>query len=253
MRNPETSTCATSDESRAMQMALLMSPGASAKRRRLARALLQPKGVPHQQTVENLKARMREVRDHSVAHLDTLVAELTSKMAAVPGVELWFAEDAGRAAEIIEEVCAGRPVAVSKSAVVSKELRPALDAAGVPVIETYSHQFEPFENRFQHLWQLPRIDAGPVMGSFDETTDLGALRESSFKKRGCKRITGLLGVNAISARDGTVALFQHMHNIEDIFTEAETLVLVAGLDKIVADVEAALLQTNRTRQPPSAR
>jgi len=226
-----------------MRSALLMEPDLSGKRRRFARTLLDPKAAPRQQSVEDLKAELRRVRDHSLAHLDALVGELTSRLAGAPGLELSFAEDAEQAVEVIEAIRDGTPVAISKSAVVGKELKPALEAAGVPVIETYFDQFEPFESRFEHLWQLPRIDDEAVVDSFGGTKDLVALRASSFKRQGCKRLTGLLGVNAISAQDGSVVLFQHMHNIRDIFTQAEKLILVVGLDKIVADLDAALLQT----------
>jgi L-lactate dehydrogenase complex protein LldF len=226
-----------------MNSALLMEPDLSGKRRRFARTLIEAKGAPRQESVEDLAARIREVRDHSLARLDALVDELTSKLAGVPGVELSFAKDSEQAVEIVEEISDGTPVAISKSAVVGKELKPGLEAAGVPIIETYFQQFEPFENRFEHFWQLPQIEAEAVIGSFGKATDLVGLRESSLKRQGCKRLTGLLGVNAISAQDGGVVLFQHMHNIRDIFTQAEKLVLVAGLDKIVADLDAAVLQT----------
>jgi L-lactate dehydrogenase complex protein LldF len=220
-----------------------MEPDLSGKRRRFARTLIEAKGAPRQESVEDLEARIREVRDQSLRHLDALVDELTSKLAEAPGVEWSFAKDAEQAVAKIREISAGTPVAISKSAVVGKELKPGLEAAGVPIIETYFQQFEPFENRFEHLWQLPQTEAEAALDSFGKTTDLVARRESSLKRQGCKRLTGLLGVNAISARDGSVVLFQHMHNIQDIFTQAEKLILVAGLDKIVADLDAALLQT----------
>jgi len=50
-------------------------------------------------------------------------------------------------------------------------------------------------------------------------------------------------VNAISAKDGAVLLLQHMHNISEVFTQANKLVLVASLDKIVENLDAAVFQT----------
>jgi L-lactate utilization protein LutB len=82
-----------------------------------------------------------------------------------------------------------------------------------------------------------------VFDSFDQSVDLAALREASLRKQGSKDFTGLLGVNAISAEDGAVLLLQHMHNVSEIFTQANKLILVASLDKIVENLDAALFQT----------
>jgi len=172
-----------------------------------------------------------------------LVNELTASLAAHPDVEFSFAEDAGQAVKIIQEISDGTPIAINKSSVVTKELMPALVTSGLRIIETYYNQFQPFENRFINPWQLPILEFTSILDSFDKTTDLAALRESSVRKRGSKDFTGLLGVNAISAKDGTVLLLQHTHNISEVFTQANKLVLVASLDKIVENLDAAVFQT----------
>ena len=222
---------------------LLMEPNSASKRQRFSTTLLGPKRVMPHPSVQDIKEQLREIRNRSLTHLHELLDELTASLTAHPDVELSFAEDAGQAAEIIQEISDGTPIVINKSSVVTKELMPVLVTSGLRVIETYYNQFQPFENRFVNPWQLPILEFTSILDSFDKTTDLAALRESSVRRQGSKQITGLLGVNAISAKDGAVLLLQHMHNISEIFTQANKIILVASLDKIVESLDAAVFQT----------
>ena len=85
-----------------------------------------------------------------------------------------------------------------------------------------------FESRFQ---------------SFERPIDLTALRSNSIQKNGSKDFIGLLGVNAITAEEGTVLMLQHMHNISKVFEQAKELIFVAGLDKVVKSLDDAIFQT----------
>ncbi len=51
----------------------------------------------------------------------------------------------------------------------------------------------------------------------------------------------LLGVNAVSASDAGVYFLQHMSNISKDLEQAETIIFVAGIDKIVENERAAML------------
>jgi len=222
---------------------LLMEPDTKNKRQRFSKTLLGPKRVIPHPSVQDIKEQLREIRNHSLAHLDVLLDELTASLAAHPDVEFSFAEDAGQAVETIQEISDGTPIAINNSSVVTKELMPALVTSGLRVIETYYNQFQPFENRFVNPWQLPTLEFTTFLDAFDKTTDMAALREASVQRQGSRKITGLLGVNAISANDGAVLLLQHMHNISEVFTQANKLILVASLDKIVENLDAAVFQT----------
>lgn len=222
---------------------LLMQPDSTSKRRRFSRTLLEPKGVTPQSSVEEIKSRLRDIRNHSLAHIDTLRDEMVASLAAQPDLEFSLADDAAQAVETIKAISSGTPIAISRSAVVARELLPAMVATGLDIIETYNDQFHPFENRFDKPWQLPAMESDPVLGSFERSIDLVSLREASLRRQGSKNFTGLLGVNAVSAKDGAVVLLQHMHNISQVFTQADKLILVVSLDKIVEDTDAALFQT----------
>lgn len=222
---------------------LLMEPDSTSKRRHLSHTLLASKGIMPSPSIEEIKKQLRDIRNYSLAHLDSLLNELTASLAAHPDVEFSFANDSEQAVKTIQKISDGTPIAISKSSVVTKELMPTLVTSGLHVIETYYDQFQPFENRFISPWQLPTLEFTSILDSFDKTIDLAALREASVQRQGSKKTTGLLGVNAISAKDGAVLLLQHMHNISDVFTQANKLILVASLDKIVENLDAAVLQT----------
>jgi L-lactate dehydrogenase complex protein LldG len=225
-----------------MAPVILLEPDSTGKRRHFAATLLGPKGVFSHPTIEELKQQLRELRSYSVGHLDSLVDQLTSRLTAIPEVEFSFAADAAEAVETIKGISGNAPIAISKSALATNELMPALVASGLHVIETYYEQFDSFENRFSKPWELPAVEYESVLEAFDRRTDLGALRDSSVRKQGSKNFTGLLGVNAISANDGAVVLVQHAHNISEIFIQADKLILIASVDKIVQDLDAAVFQ-----------
>ncbi|NQT74623.1 MAG: lactate utilization protein [Chloroflexi bacterium] len=220
----------------------LMEPDSTGKKRHFANTLLGPKGVFSHPSVEEIKEHLREIRNYSVANTDSLIEILTSTLTTQSDVKFSFAKDAVQAIEVIKNVSGDMPIGVNKSSVVTKELLPDLVASSLEVIETYWGQVKPFENQFQKPWQVPAIEYDTVPDTFNLSKDLGAIRNSSLLRQGSRSFTGVLGINAISAEDGTVVLFQHMHNISEVFTQAKRLVLVVGIDKIVENLDAAIFQ-----------
>lgn len=220
---------------------LLMEPVSYGKRRRYSEILMEPK-KRLQPNLEDVKQRLKEIRNYSLDHLDELVSQLTASLAAYPEVEIAFARDAGQAVETIRGIARGAKIAINRSAVIGSELVPTLVASGYNVIESYYDQFEPFDNRPSEYWQLPVMTFESRFQSFERPVDLTALRSGSIQKNGTKDFIGLLGVNAISAQ-GTVLMLQHMHNISKVFEQAKEIILVAGLDKIVKSLDDAIFQT----------
>ncbi len=221
---------------------LLMEPGSDGKRRRLSNTLLRKKQAPLI-SIDDIKKRLKDIRRESIENLESLIKALTENVASLPDVSVSLANDAGQAVEIIREISDTPKIAINKSAVVSKELTPQLTTSGFQVIETYYDQFESLENRVSEPEPFPKMELSAVFNSFDSTVQLGAIRKAKTQKQGSKNFTGLLGVNAISAEDGSVVMLQHMHNISKVFEQAKTIILVAGLDKIVKSQEDAIHQT----------
>ena len=107
-----------------------MEPVSSGKKRHFSKILREPRrGL--QPTLEDVKERLKEIRNYSLTHLDTLVTQLTASLAAHIEVEMTFARDAGQAVETIREIARNTQIAINKSAVVSNELTDFTRCLGV--------------------------------------------------------------------------------------------------------------------------
>jgi L-lactate utilization protein LutB len=221
---------------------LLLEPVSNIKRRHLFEMLTGPVPVSSL-TLDEVKARLKEIRRYALDHQDELIVELTANLAAHPDIEVTLAQNAGQAVKTIQKVARSNRIAINKSAVVSNELTPALIAAGYTILESYYDEFEVFDNQSSQYWQLADMPFESRFQSFERPLNLAALRSESLHKNGAKDFTGLIGINAIAAEDGTILLFQHMHNISKVYSQARDLILVVGLDKLVKNLEEAVFQT----------
>jgi Fe-S oxidoreductase len=221
---------------------LLMEPVSYDKRRRYSEILREPKQWL-KPTLEDVKQRLKEIRNDSLTHLDTLITHLNTWLTAHPEVEMTFAQDAGQAVETIRGIARSTKIAINKSAIISNELMKPLVASGYHIIDSYDDALRLFDTPSSKYWQLPTMTFESRFQSFERPVDLTALRSNSIQKYGTKDFIGLLGVNAISAEEGTVLMLQHMQNISKVFEQAMEIILVVGLDKIVKSLEDAIFQT----------
>jgi L-lactate utilization protein LutB len=222
---------------------LLIEPVSSGKRRHFAEILREPR-TQLQPSLEDVERRLREVRNYTLDHLDALASQLKATLAGRSGVEVTFAADPAQVVKILRELSGGtNRIAVNKSSVVTKELVPALISSGFQIVESYYDELKPFENRFGGYWDLPQVTFESLSKSFARPVDLMALRRSGIQENGAKDFVGLLGVNAVSASDGAVLFLQHSCNISQVFEQAKKVILVAGLEKIVRNLDDAIFQT----------
>ncbi|MGD0918572.1 MAG: hypothetical protein ABSB22_19160, partial [Thermodesulfobacteriota bacterium] len=119
-----------------MPPVLLMEPVSYGKRRRYSEMLREPKRqrLP---ILEDVKQRLREIRNYSLAHLDTLITQLTDCLGAHTEVDTTFAKDALQAVETIRGIACSGKIVINRSAVVGNELMRLLVASGYNVIESY--------------------------------------------------------------------------------------------------------------------
>lgn len=186
------------------------------------------------------KGRLREIRRYAADHLPLLLERLRQTLAArYPGLRVKFAATAHEAVDYVRSVSRGTTVLTNNSAVVSRELKPGLLAAGFRVINSYAYEFETKQKGIADYWDLPRLLDRNLAVRFDVSRRMAGLEEAEV----IREYTALLGVNALAAEDGSVFFLQHFTNITRDLHEAREVVLVAGLDKIVKDAEDALFQT----------
>lgn len=222
--------------------AFILSPSSTDKRRAYGRAVIEPK-TPLFPSLEDFRTQLKNIRNTAVADLDSLVMQLSETLRRLPNIEVVLASDGQQALKAIHKACGTTTtIAINQSSVVNHELSSGLTKDGFQLVDSYSGEFSRFEDRFVNYSQLPGAPENQLLASFS-ASNLADLRATSIESNGVKDFVGLLGVNAISARDGTVFLMEHFCNISKVFQQARKLILVVALEKVVPGNEEARLQT----------
>ena len=222
----------------------LMEPETSQKRELAAKKLFGARhDVAHHLEIDNteeLKQRIRRIRKHARDNIELLAEELKITLSnKYPEVEIKWAVDDSDAVTYINQIAEGTStVSINNSSIVNQELTPKLVAAGFTVINSYHHEFEIKEKEIKDYWDLPRLDDRDLTGSFGIATKMAGLPDVESRK-----YVAVLGVNAISAEDGTTFLLEHFANIHKDLKLASKVILVVALDKILESTEEAAFQT----------
>ena len=182
--------------------------------------------------------QLNRIREYSVDNLSALSRNLVESFRHNQDVNIHFAEDAKKAVSIISRIIGAdqRQLAVNRSGTVT-ELKKSLNKAGIKTVDTYASNFPGkyfHEKSIQYTWQIPNIPFESAFSTFQA--------HPIKYRQPLKDYAALLGVSAISS-DGYVCFMQHMQNIRVMIEEAQTLILIVGLEKIVTTKEDALFQT----------
>lgn len=214
----------------------ILEPAAKERQRQFSRIIVR-KGT--KLDLEDIKAQLKELRQYALSNHSSLLAQLKSNISNCQGVQLAAASNAEQAAAYIKEVADGiKLISVNKSSVISNELRPELRKSGFDVYVRYFKEFEYFDKRITDYWQLPDFHQKGLTESFDIATTITKLKSSQVRD-----YVAVLGVNAMSAQDGSLFFLQHFSNIAKDLEQARKIILVVGIDKIVKDRESAAFQT----------
>ncbi len=184
--------------------------------------------------------RLKEIREQARQNINSLVSELQTNLGQrYPQIKLKLAVDNIEAARYITEISDGiKVISTNNSSIVSQELKPELLASGFTVINSYLDEYEVKKREILDYWDLPGLRDKNLWGTFDVSIKMAGLADTESKK-----YLALLGVNAIAAEDGTVFFLQHFSNIYNDLKQANKVVLVVGLDKIVKTRQDAAFQT----------
>ena len=190
-------------------------------------------------TVEELKARIKKVRQNARDNIKALVTRLEATLRErYPNVKVTSAFDYKQAVSYICRNAGGNKIISTNNSVSVQELKPALAEAGFSIINSYRHEFTVAEKKVGDYYDLPRLLDRGLKSTFDVV-----LRMDGLPSAESKQYLALLGVNAVSADDGTVLFLEHFANINKDLVKANRVFLVIGLDKIVGTRDEALLQT----------
>jgi len=222
----------------------IMEPELTQKRDLSARKLLeggQKKAlVPETPTIDEIKQKLREIREYARLNIDSLARELQTNLTQqYPQVKLKLAVDNIEAVRYITQISDGiKLISTNNSSIVNQELKPELIANGFTVINSYLDEFEVRKKEILDYWDLPHLQDKNLWATFDVSIRMAGLADTESKK-----YLALLGVNAIAAEDGTVFFLQHFSNIYNDLRQANKVILVVGLDKLVKSRQDAAFQT----------
>ena len=196
--------------------------------------------IPGIADTDGIKQQLKEIREYASENINSLVEELKTTLSQrYPDVKVKLAGDNVDAAAYISEIADGASiVSTNNSSIVTQELRPALVEEGFTVINSYVDEYHIEERKIRDYWDLPPLVYDDPSESFEVSIEMAGLPDTETRK-----YLAVLGVNTISAGDGTVFFLQHFSNIHKDLKQAGKVILVVGLDKIVRTREDAAFQT----------
>ncbi len=220
---------------------IVVEPSSEQSKHRAAGIFARKESYPD---IPSIKKRLKELRENSRNNHTSLLDELKRNLSSHKGVRLTFATDAKQAASYIKQVAGDTNLAsINKSNVLVNELRPELENLGVKTYLRYFTEFnnfekEKFKKTMEDYWSLPGLHGRSLVESFEVRK-----RITEIPSPGMRDYIAVLGVNAISANDGSVFFLQHMSNITKDLEQAKKIILVVSLEKILPDSEEALFHT----------
>jgi L-lactate dehydrogenase complex protein LldF len=203
---------------------------------------------------QELRESGKEIRRHTMRHLDFYLEEFERNCTAVGGVVHW-AKDAEEARQIIVRLVkasgaeGGSPTEVIKIKSMTTEeiqLNKALEAAGIHAYETDlaeliiqlghdqpSHIVVPalHKNRAQIREIFRREMNLPDLGETPQ--DLADAARKFLREKFLRVKTGVSGANFLIADTGGVCIVESEGNGRMCLTLPETLIAIAGIDKVV--------------------
>jgi len=196
-----------------------------------------------------LREAGKQIREHTMAHLDFYLEEFEANCTRAGGVVHW-ARDAAEARQIVINLvkASGSDEVIKIKSMTTEEiqLNPALEAAGIRPFETDlaeliiqlgqdqpSHIVVPalHKNRHQIREIFQRTMNLPELG--DQPKDLADAARIFLREKFLRVKTGVSGANFLIAETGGVCVVESEGNGRMCLTLPETLITVAGIDKIV--------------------
>ncbi len=203
---------------------------------------------------EELREAGRQLKVHTMAHLDTYLAQLEAAVTARGGVVHWArdANEANRiAVDLVRAAGADEVVKVKSMATAEIGLNEALADAGIAAVETDlaelivqlgedkpSHILVPAIHRnraeIRDIFRRAMGDVDP--GLTDEPAVLAGAARRHLRRKFLSAKVAVSGANFAVAETGTLAVVESEGNGRMCLTLPETLITVMGIEKVVPRV-----------------
>lgn len=216
---------------------------------------------------EALRDQGAAIRDHALAHLDTLLEQFEASVTARGGHVHW-ARDAKEAREIVHGILKAvdaKTVTKGKSMVTEEiELNPFLEAHGMTPVETDLGEYiiqlrnEPPSHIIAPAFHLNKEDVAETFRAahtrldparnLDERTALVNEARIMLRQAFEGADAGITGANFLSAEDGAAVIVTNEGNGDLTRLLPKTHIVVTGIEKVVPDLnDVAVLLRLLTR------
>jgi len=193
--------------------------------------------LPEAASLDEVKQQLKRIREDAASNIDQFSRELETNMRLKGEIKLKKAVDNTEAVSYIARISDDiKTISTNNSSIVTRELKPGLIVNGFTVVNSYLNEFDVEERKILDYWDLPHLEEKNLIGSFDVSRKMKIDRAVDVE---AKKYMAVLGVNAVSVEDTTIFFLQHFSNIYKDLEEAERIVLVVGLDKLVRSKQDA--------------
>ncbi len=195
--------------------------------------------------MDAIKYRLKEIRKQSIENVDNHVKKAIKNFNSKPNVKATYAEDAETASKLVMDMSGDiNSLALNNSSTVAELIPHLVTQKAFKILDTYTHDLKLEEQNFlkeeaSGYWDLPDSEPHLIWHSFVDSlrhmTPFLAARISE------EAFMGIVGVNAVSSQ-GSLFFVQHLRNIAKILSQAEKVIVVVGLEKLIGTDEEALFQ-----------
>ena len=193
--------------------------------------------------MDAIKYRLKEIRKLSIENVDNLVKKAIKNFNSMPNVKATYAEDAETASKLVMDMSGDiGTLAFNNSSTVAELIPSLLSQREFNILDTYTNDLKREEQDFlkeeaSGYWDLPDSEPHLIWHSFVD--NVGHMTPFQAEKISEEEFMGIVGVNAVSS-EGSLFFVQHLRNIAKILSQAEKVIIVAGLEKLVESDEEAL-------------
>ena len=200
-----------------------------------------------------LAEEVRRIKEKAIENIEDLI-KMAERSFTEKGIKVYLAKDADEAKQIIGKIVGSGKIIVKSKSITTEEihLREYLIEQGNEVWETDLGEFiiQIAKERPMHLvtpaMHVPRERVARLLKElFKRSYDPNDIPElvkavSDFlREKYFTADVGIIGANAIAAKDGCVVLIHNEGNIRMVTCIPNKLIIVAGIEKIVPTLEDA--------------
>lgn len=202
-----------------------------------------------------LAERVRKIKEYAIDHINEMIETATISFEN-KGFKVHYAKTADDAKKIIGDIVGSEKVIVKGKSITSEEirLREFLEESGNEVWETDLGEFivQLLKERPMHLvtpsLHVPKEQVASLFTKFfkrqfdpNDVQAMVKVASDFLRDKYFNADVGIVGANVIAAKEGAIFLIHNEGNLRFVTTLPKKVIFLTGIEKIVPDMESAIL------------